>query len=46
MIKLFRKSDKKHENLAPTLKGGFSKLGLLSVDIPLGIEGERKGKNI
>ena len=35
------------ENLAPTLKGGFSKYHHLfySVDIPLGIEGVRKGKN-
>ncbi len=36
------------ENLAPTLKGGFSKeiIYNLSVDIPSGIEGERKGKTI
>ena len=34
------------ENLAPTLKGGFSKdiMYNISVDIPSGIEGERKGK--
>ena len=46
MIKLFRQT----ENLAQTLKGGFSNLEKLNIDnhfsadVPLGIEGEHKGK--
>jgi len=45
MIKFFR-NIRQTENLSPTLKGGFSKhiISHISADIPLGIEGERKGK--